>query len=73
MYNISLYKWKEKRKIELNGGGWWRGARPLNHEPTVIDDFHTASLDEYSFSNQLHLKFNIINVTCPGMSRNGQG
>ena len=32
------YKWKEKRKIELNGGGWCRGARPLNHELTVIDD-----------------------------------
>ena len=28
-------------KIEFNGRGWWRGSRPLNYEPTVIDD------DEY--------------------------
>ena len=26
------------RKIELNGRGWWRGSRPLNYEPPVIDD-----------------------------------
>ena len=26
------------RKIELNGRGWWKSSRPLNHEPTVIDD-----------------------------------
>ena len=26
------------RKIELNGRGWWRGSRPLNYEPNIIDD-----------------------------------